>query len=305
MDDGGRSQTQAYRMREVARPGGSLLVGDWGPGDGVAVVAVHGITASHVAWAAVARALPGHRVLAPDLRGRGRSNRVPAPSGMLRHADDLLAVLDDAGVERAVVAGHSMGGFVALAFAYRHPERVERLVLADGGLPLALPDGMDADTAMQATLGPALTRLNMTFADRAAYRAFWKEHPALGPYWSPDVEAYVDYDLEPVPGPGGGAWRSRVRSQHVIDDSRDLHDIGAAEQRLDALLRPAAFLRAPRGLFDEDGGLYPQATVDSWTARQPLLTASTVPDVNHYTLLLDPRGADAVAAVIGGSSHHT
>jgi pimeloyl-ACP methyl ester carboxylesterase len=301
MDDGGRNETQPYGTREVHLSDGVLAVGTWGPEDGVPVVAVHGITASHLAWAAVARALPGHRLLAPDLRGRGRSNRLPAPSGMIRHADDLLAVLEDVGVERAVVAGHSMGGFVALAFADRHAERVDRLVLADGGLPLLLPEGMDVDTATQATLGPALARLNMTFHDRAAYRAFWKQHPALGPYWSAGVEAYVDYDLEPVPGPGGGAWRSRVRSQHVIDDSRDLHDVGAVEQRLDGLQRPVAFLRAPRGLFDEDAGLYPQATLDAWAARQPLITASTVPDVNHYTLLFAPHGAEAVAAAIRGS----
>jgi pimeloyl-ACP methyl ester carboxylesterase len=165
------SSTQPYRERHVPLPGGTLFVGEWGPDDGVPVVAVHGITASHRAWAVVARLLPGHRLLAPDLRGRGGSNGLPAPSGMVRHAADVLAVLDAAGVERAVVAGHSMGGFVALAFAHRHPERVERLVLADGGLPLVLPEGVDVDTAVQVTLGPALARRNVAGHRRQSRRS--------------------------------------------------------------------------------------------------------------------------------------
>ena len=55
----------------------------------------------------------GVRLIAPDLRGRGRSNTLPGPFGMTRHADDMAAVLDFLGVPRAVVVGHSMGGFVS------------------------------------------------------------------------------------------------------------------------------------------------------------------------------------------------
>ena len=60
---------------------------------------------------------------------------------MARHVEDVLAALDRTGAGRVVLAGHSMGGFVALAFAARHPERVSALVLVDGGLPLPRPEG--------------------------------------------------------------------------------------------------------------------------------------------------------------------
>jgi pimeloyl-ACP methyl ester carboxylesterase len=60
------------------------------------------------------------------------------PVLLAAHGEDLVAVLDHAGVERATVVGHSMGGFVAAVAAHRHPERVERLVLVDGSLPLDL-----------------------------------------------------------------------------------------------------------------------------------------------------------------------
>src|SRR5690606_9508333 len=87
----------------------------------------------------VAHLLKGVRVLAPDLRGRGRSNQLPGPYGMPQHADDLAAVLDHFGVETALIVGHSMGAFVSVVLSHRHPERVSELILVDGGLPLAVP----------------------------------------------------------------------------------------------------------------------------------------------------------------------
>jgi 3-oxoadipate enol-lactonase len=67
-----------------------------------------------------------------DLRGFGRSGR---PVGSFSHAADVLAVLDETGIDRAILVGASFGGLVALDLAAAHPERIERLVLADAPLP--------------------------------------------------------------------------------------------------------------------------------------------------------------------------
>jgi lipase len=97
---------------DVAVAGGPLHVARSGPpapeAEGV-VLAVHGVTASHLAWRAVARELGGEAqtcLLAPDLRGRGHSAGLPGPYGMATHVADLLAVLDEAGAGRAVLDGH-------------------------------------------------------------------------------------------------------------------------------------------------------------------------------------------------------
>lgn len=282
---------------DVPVDGGELAVVEHGPADGPVALLVHGITASSAAWDAVVRRLPGHRLLVPDLRGRGRSNAVTGPAGMRRHAADLVAVLDALGVGRTVVAGHSMGGFVALALAQAAPDRVERLVLVDGGLPFTRPEGVSVDDAVAAVLGPALARLSMTFPTREAYHDFFRAHPALGPVWGPDVEAYVDHDLEPAPD---GGWRSAVRADPVRDDSRDLHDTAAVVARLEGLTAPATFLRAPRGLMAEPGGLYPEGVLETWCQRVPLLTGRTLDDVDHYTILLSQNGSAAVAEAVSG-----
>src|SRR5579864_9776940 len=146
------------RLFDVPVDGGELRVLQWGTGRRVAV-AVHGITASAMSWQAVARQMPaGWTLAAPDLRGRGHSAHLPGPYGLERHAADVTAVLRPFG-GRPVLAGHSMGAYVALLARDAHPELVRRLVLVDGGLPLPVPDGVDPEVMIEATIGPAIARL--------------------------------------------------------------------------------------------------------------------------------------------------
>lgn len=282
-----------YSNFSVPVAGGDLFVGRWSGRPGAPVVlAAHGITANHLSWPMVVDALDGHvDLVAPDLRGRGGSGTLPGPYGMAEHADDLVAVLDHIGVDRAVVVGHSMGGFVALVMAHRHPDRVEALVLVDGGIPLAVPDGLDIDIVLQAVIGPAMARLSMTFPSPEAYRDFWRPHPALAEWWSPVVEAYVDYDI----GGQEPDLRSRVAIDAVRGDAADTLTATTVPDALAALKHPAVWLRAPRGLQNEVPPLYPDEIVAGVLADHATLRHEVVPDVNHYTITLAPHGAAVVA----------
>jgi 3-oxoadipate enol-lactonase len=132
------------------------------------------------------------RVIAPDLSGAGRSDVPPDPAtySVDRWAEEALAVLDAAGVERAIVAGVSMGGYVALALVRRAPQRVAALALCD---TRAGPDGDEARarrTAQQDRIRagelpavldgllPALLAPGSSHA--AAVRALMAQQPAAG-----------------------------------------------------------------------------------------------------------------------------
>lgn len=291
MTDGFES---TYRRTAVPVRGGEVTVGHWGPEDGPVVLAVHGVTASHLAWPLVAAGLPGARVIAPDLRGRGRSNELPGPWGMPQHADDLAAVLDALGVDSAVVVGHSMGAFASLVFANRHPDKVSSLVLIDGGLPLPTPAGLSDDEVMRATLGPAADRLSMTFASREAYREFWRHHPAFAEDWNPLIEDYLDYDLV------GEEPNLRPSSSYeaVAADSIELRGGESLLRALRELSHPTTFISAPRGLMNEIPPLYPEAAIAEWREKLPGLATVAAENVNHYTIVMAEDGARLVAANI-------
>lgn len=163
--------TRASHRVAVPVAGGDLTVGVWDAEDPAAptILAIHGVTSSHLAWEFLAESLPGVRIVAPDLRGRGRSNEIAGPAGMAAHAADLAAVSAAFDLGPVVVVAHSMGAFVAVAFAARHPELVARLVLVDGGLPLGAPAGLAPDQLVDAILGPTAARLNLRFASVAEY----------------------------------------------------------------------------------------------------------------------------------------
>ena len=99
-------------------------------GSGPVLVLVHAFPLDRRMWAATGQALASRcRVIAPDMRGFGASDL--ANGSIADMADDVAALLDQLGIERATVGGLSMGGYVSLAFAARHKPRLARLILAD------------------------------------------------------------------------------------------------------------------------------------------------------------------------------
>ena len=297
----------AYSLHDVPVDGGTLRVAQWGPADADSsvptVIAVHGITASHLAWAVVAQGLPQVRLIAPDLRGRGRSAGLPGPFGMARHASDLEAVSEALGLPPAILVGHSMGGFVAVAAAHLYPDRVKDVLLVDGGLPLEVPAGVSGQDVLEAILGPAVRRLAMTFPDRQTYREFWKQHPAFGAnQWNQAVADYVDYDLvgtEP-------ALRASASVEAVRADSMDQFGGGIVQAALAERSQSPAeegrsltLLTAPRGMLNQTPGLYGPEQIERWRAELPAMRVRQVPDVNHYTIVLGEAGAGALANEVG------
>jgi pimeloyl-ACP methyl ester carboxylesterase len=282
---------------DIPVAGGALALFRLGSGPGTAepVIAVHGITANSRAWLAVNRALDGRAaLLAVDLRGRAASSALPPPYGMAAYAQDLLAVLDACGLERAVLVGHSLGAYAVARLAADHPERVRAAVLVDGGLTNPGLEDVDPEPFLAAFLGPALARLELTFPTREAYHDWWRAHPALieSDVANEDLIAYADHDLGGEPP----ELHSTVAREAVRADAHELFEMGQPAHRLAV---PTELLRASRGLQNEPTPMIDPGVARAWAEAGPdLRRVAEVPIVNHYTIVMGSTGAGAVAQAI-------
>jgi pimeloyl-ACP methyl ester carboxylesterase len=281
---------------DVPVNGGALHVAHSGPPADAAecvVLAAHGVTASLMTWRTVARELDDRVcLLAPDLRGRGRSATLPGPYGIAAHVADLIAVLDHVGAPSAVLVGHSMGAYIVARLAAEHPERAAGVVMLDAGLPFPRPD--DPGQMLDSAVANAIMRLGITFASADQYVEGWRAHPAFTHAWDDDIEAYARYDLVE----DGRVARCVASAGAVRADSRDIVLDDVTRTAFDRVRVPVQLLRAERGLFDDDP-LIPAEHLHAFAAAHPSVRVEEVADVNHYTLLMgNSPGPRRVAAAI-------
>lgn len=178
----------------------SLHVRLHGPDDGAPVLALHGVTGHAGRWQVLADALPTVRLVAVDLRGHGHSPWTP-PWGLEQHVADAVAVLDELGLARVPVLGHSFGGAIALHMARTAPERVDRLVLLDPAM------GLDADDMLEAAESG---RADESYPDLDAARADRAER------WPDVAAALVDAEIAEHLEPDGDRWRYRYCGAAVV-----------------------------------------------------------------------------------------
>jgi pimeloyl-ACP methyl ester carboxylesterase len=143
-------------------------------GEGPLVVLIHGITGRSAQWEPVIENLSAHRtVLAPDLLGHGESAKPRGDYSLGAYASGVRDVMVALGHERATVVGHSLGGGVAMQFAYQFPELCERLVLvSSGGLGREVHPLLRASTLPGSELVlPLITHARVLAAGEAVGRA--------------------------------------------------------------------------------------------------------------------------------------
>ena len=157
------------------------------------IVLVHSLAMDRSFWRPVAERLATKAcVLLPDCRGHGRSDKPEGPVTVERHADDLADLMDQLGWRSAVVAGASMGGCIALAFAIRHPQRVSALGLVD----TTAWYGADAPKSWEQRANAALTAGLSSLTDFQVTRWFGDEFRADHPQVVKDcVDTFVRNDV--------------------------------------------------------------------------------------------------------------
>lgn len=244
------------------------------------ILALHGLTANCRCWDLLASVLtPLHRLVAPDLRGRGHSDQPASGYSLADHVEDLVLLMDDLRLESPVVMGHSLGAFIALSLAATHPERVERIILLDGGGELSETQRAKVFLGIK----PSLDRLGRVFPDRESFRSSLQQIPFFRP-WNEFHDRYSQYDFEEVEG----GLCSRVKAEHIREEMLNLRSI--LPSRFYPLIRgPVLILRALSGMMTEDDLVLPEEVVDRMVREIPRVRRVDLEGTNHYSILFQPN----------------
>ncbi len=181
------------------------------PGGSPPLLLLHGLSANAHAFSGLIAAglSPTYRIIAPDLRGRGRSGKPAVGYSMADHSRDVIALMDHLELERVVLGGHSFGGYLAIYIAAHHPERVEKLVVIDAAVALNPRAGE--------MLKPSLDRLTRVFASVPEYLAELRAAPYMDGVWDEGVEQYFRAEIqENADGTAQSATSSAAIAQAMV-----------------------------------------------------------------------------------------
>ena len=255
-------------------------------GSGKPILCIHGITANCRFWDALARVLaPEYQVFAMDLRGRGQSDKPSQGYSLEYHLKDINCLLDDLGLDRAVIMGHSLGAFIGLAFAAQYPDRTDQLILVDGAGDLSPEQFDEVFTGIK----PALDRLGKVFPSADAYLDKMKAAPYIQP-WSALIETYYRYELEEVEG----GVKTNIDPAHIQEEAANVRQVKCA-QFYPKIKAKVLILRAPKGLLSQEDLLLPDDVIEKMMAEIPDVQRFDADGMNHYGLVFLPHAARDVA----------
>jgi pimeloyl-ACP methyl ester carboxylesterase len=249
--------------------GGRETAGGGGP-----LLCLHGITSNARAWDGLAAELaPEYRVIAPDLRGRGDSDKPEDGYGLEGHAADAVGLLDELGIERAVLVGHSLGALIGMQLAAEYPERIAKLVLVDHGVNTP-PETIEA-------LRPFWARLTRTYPSWGAFLDAMRPSPAY-PRWTPQIESYLEGDASVQPD-------ETVR--HKIPPRVPERDLEAAigldvPSLYPKIGCPTLVLRAPLALLAEGDQIIKPEQVETIVDGIADCRVVDIPGTNHFTIVI-------------------
>ena len=279
-----------YADRRWTSPDGlSLYARDYAPAAGPArlpVIAIHGLTRNSADFEVIAAliAQSGRRVLAVDVRGRGLSDRAPDPMTYTPdvYARDVVALMEQAGIEKAVFLGTSMGGLITMALTAIRPKAIAAAILNDVGPELA-PEGL---ARIAAYAGQPI--VIETWADAAAYARRINE-TALPHYTDADWDAFARR-----------TFREGTEGSPVLDYDPDISAPikAAGAKALVPNLWPM-FSRLTRGrqvllVRGQTSDLLSESIAAKMRKRAPKMDFVEVPGVGHAPMLDEPEAKAAI-----------
>jgi pimeloyl-ACP methyl ester carboxylesterase len=278
----------SFTDRYVVLPDVQLHYVDYG-GSGVPLLALHGYVQNAHAYDGIAPAVvPTHRLLALDLRGRGRSEwSAPTRYRWIDYFRDLHGFVNSLGLSRFALLGTSMGGTLAMMYAMAYPDRVSQLVLNDISL--------DADPVGVANATRRVARAPRRFSDLSqAMTWFLEERVGLEYLDEASLRAWVSHFV--VPAPSGGLHFNCdpaliVGARHAvpaIERSASWTHHWAAWEQVKRLTMPVLLLRGERS------DVVSRSSARRMVRVLPSAHCREIPRMGHAPTLYEPESRAAI-----------
>jgi pimeloyl-ACP methyl ester carboxylesterase len=249
-------------------------------GGGDQILCLHGLTANCRCWDVIASNLaPTHSIAAIDFRGRGLSDKPATGYSWQHHVQDVLCVLEDLGLGKVTLMGHSLGAYVSMVVAAKHPDLVAKVILMDGGGELLQEHWDQVDLVIK----PSLDRLGQIFPSFEAYIENMKQVPILQP-WTQAIEDYFRYESEDVQG----GVRSRIHPEHIQEEIQNIRQEVPSDY-YSKIACPVLILRATDGILSQDDLVLPEYAVDRMVKEIADVRRVDIKGTNHYSILLQPN----------------
>jgi pimeloyl-ACP methyl ester carboxylesterase len=240
------------------------------------VLLVHGLTHNHQIWSELGPvlALRGWYLIAPDLRGRGWSDKPTHGIGIPHHVNDLLALCDSLGLQRVHYVGHSLGALIGYFFAAIYPQRLGRFVAIDvGGRPS--PHILDI-------LQSVLERLGQVYPSLDAYLQNMRESSSAVHPWNDFWVRYYRSEAE-VQRDGTvtlRAARAAVEEEMIVNSAINFDVL------FPAIKAPTLIMRAGQGTRQDDWFVLSKEEAERVQSLIKGSNVEVIPDGNHYTIIL-------------------
>ncbi|WP_026701959.1 alpha/beta hydrolase [Salibacterium aidingense] len=245
------------------------------PGEQGTIIAVHGLTGHHKQMQYYQRKLSGrYRVISLDMRGRGKSEAAPPETSIFTHANDVIDLIETMEIERSILMGYSMGGYVC-ALAAGRLQHVSKLILLDGA-------GTMEDYQRDLIL-PSLERLRTAFESEDDYAAKTKQlYMGLNITWNEDMETIARYEVQH----NGDVWEHKSNYDKTLQDFESFYDFDPESTA--PFISCSTLLVIAEGSMGNNPSLFHEGSYQ--TIQDTVSSIETVhTPVNHYELVFNEQ----------------
>lgn len=244
------------------------------PGDKGTIIAVHGLTGNHKTFMQYRQYLESdYRFISYDLRGRGDSSPADDETSLFQHVKDLKTFIKDNNIERPILMGYSMGGYICAQLASEI--EVEALILLDGA--------GTTEERQRALIVPSLSRLEKTYESVDDYADQTRKiYESLHVKWDQVVEDITRYEVKKM----ADGYRHKSEASAMEKDFNSFYEFKPANV-FDKITCPI-FLVIAYGRLGERDPLFTQETYVETIDTAKDITTIEIP-ANHYTLMFEKQ----------------